>query len=210
MAEFGALGLEELKASRDGPEELADGGAGAAGAADGAIFDQALVARQDLSAGLAVAGDGAQPQFRHRGNAGQRLAAKSQGLDACEVVDGGQLAGAVAFDGHGNFVGRDAAAVVRDVDQRLAALFDRNVDVTGAGVEGIVEELAHHRGRALDHLARGDLAADLRREAPDAHVRRARCNSYSAVRASSGASCSRSRERMSSRTGCSGGGRRLS
>ena len=175
VAEFGALGLEELKASRDGPEEPADGGAGAARAADGAFLDQALVARQELSAGLAVAGDGAQPKFRDGGDAGQGLAAESQGLDACEVVDGGQLAGAVAFHRHRHFSGRDAAAVVSDVDQRLAALLHRHVDATGAGVQRVVQQFAHHRGWALDHLARGDLAADLRRQAPDAHLRRARC-----------------------------------
>ena len=98
--------LRKLEARGDRLEESADSGAGAACAADGAFLDQALVARQDLTAGPALAGDGAQPKFRHRGDAGERFAAEAEGLDAGEVVDGGQLAGAVAFDGHGHFVGR--------------------------------------------------------------------------------------------------------
>ena len=83
----------------------------------------------------------------------------------------------MALDGEGDLVGRDAAAVVGDLDERLAALFDHDVDATGTGVEGIVEEFADDGGGAFDDLAGGDLAADFRREAPDAHERRVRCNS---------------------------------
>ena len=34
----------------------------------------------------------------------------------------------------------------------------RTVICGGAGVERVVDQLAHHRGRPLDHLAGGDLA----------------------------------------------------
>ena len=34
-------------------------------------------------------------------------------------------------------------------------------DLAGAGVQRVVDQLAHHRGRALDHLAGGDLADQL-------------------------------------------------
>ena len=37
----------------------------------------------------------------------------------------------------------------------------RTRDLRGAGVERVVDQLAHHRGRALDHLAGGDLADQL-------------------------------------------------
>ena len=153
-------------------KEAANGDAGAAGAADGSFLDDALVAGEDLAAGLALGGDGPEGQLRHGGDAGEGFAAEAEGLDAGEVVDGGQLAGAVAFDGEGDLVGRDAAAVVGDLDERLAALFDGDVNAAGAGVEGVVEELADDGGGALDDLAGGDLAADFRREAPDAHERR--------------------------------------
>ena len=60
VTEFGALCLEEFEASRDGAEEAAHGDLGAAGAADGAFLDDALVAGEDLAAGLALGGDGSQ------------------------------------------------------------------------------------------------------------------------------------------------------
>ena len=177
VTELGAFGLEELEAGGDGSEEAADGDAGAAGAADGPLLDDALVAGEDLAAGLALGGDGSQREFGHGGDAGEGLAAEAESLDAGEVVDGAELAGAVAFDGEGDLVGRDAGAVVGDFNQGLAALFDGDIDAAGAGIEGVVEELADDGGGAFDDLAGGDFAADLRREAPDAHERRVRCSS---------------------------------
>ena len=105
VTELGAFGLEELKAGGDGAEKAADGDAGAAGAADGPLLDDALVAGEDFAAGLALGGDGSQREFGHGGDAGEGLAAEAEGLDAGEVIDGAELAGAVAFDGEATWSG---------------------------------------------------------------------------------------------------------
>ena len=52
-------------------------------------------------------------------------------------------------------------AVVLDRDRAHAAGREAHGDLRGAGVERVVDQLAHHRGRPLDHLAGGDLADQL-------------------------------------------------
>ena len=48
----------------------------------------------------------------------------------------------------------------------------RTVHLRGAGVERVVHQLAHHRGRALHHLAGGDLADQFVRQLADGAARR--------------------------------------
>ena len=36
-----------------------------------------------------------------------------------------------------------------------------NLDARGAGVERVLQQFLHHRGRALDHFARGDLVGNV-------------------------------------------------
>ena len=64
-------------------------------------------------------------------------------------------------------VRRNAVAVVLDPDQPLAAVGEGDVDPPGAGVERILDELLHRRGRPLDHLAGGDPVRRGRIELPD-------------------------------------------
>ena len=77
------------------------------------------------------------------------------------------LAGGVAGHGQRQLVGRDAAAVVDDADQLAAALLHRHVDPRRAGVERVLDQLLDDARRPLDHLARGDLVDDARRELAD-------------------------------------------
>ena len=60
VTELGAFGLEEFEAGGDGSEEAANGDAGTAGAADGPLLDDALIAGEDFAAGLALGSDGSQ------------------------------------------------------------------------------------------------------------------------------------------------------
>ncbi len=65
-------------------------------------------------------------------------------------------------------------AVVFDDDGAHAAASEAHGDLGGTGVERVVDQLAHHRGRALDDLAGGDLAHQFVRQfadraAPGAH-----------------------------------------
>ena len=56
--------------------------------------------------------------------------------------------------------------VVGDPDERQAALLEVDLDVPGPGVEGVLEQLLHHGGGALDHLAGGDLVRRAPEEGP--------------------------------------------
>ena len=86
---------------------------------------------------------------------GQRLAAKAQNGDLLQLlVD--ELGGGVALERQRQLLRRHAAAVVGDLDQRLAAGLQRHLDPAGAGVDRVLDQLLDHRGRSLDHLAGGD------------------------------------------------------
>ena len=62
----------------------------------------------------------------------------------------------MAEEGGGQFLGGDAAAVVRHPDQAHAAPLDLHHHRRGAGVDGVFHQLLDHAGRALHHLAGGD------------------------------------------------------
>ena len=63
--------------------------------------------------------------------------------------------------------GGDAVAVVGDPDQPLAAVGIGDVDAPRAGVERVLDQLLHRRGRALHHLARRDAVGGRRVELAD-------------------------------------------
>jgi hypothetical protein len=69
------------------------------------------------------------------------------------------------------FVGRDALAVVLDHGAAHAAAGQAHGDLAGAGVQRVVDQLTHHRSRAFDHLAGGDLADQFVRQLADRAAR---------------------------------------
>ena len=89
-----------------------------------------------------------------------------------EVFFFGDLGGRVREGAELQVHGRDARPVVGDLDAGEAAVFEAEGDLAGAGVEGVVEKLAHDRGGPVDHLAGGDLAGDLVAQPMDARPRR--------------------------------------
>ena len=92
-----------------------------------------------------------------RADAGEGLAAKAHGLDVVEIVLLLQLGGGVRGQGQRQVLEVDAAAVVDDLDEFAAALLDVHLDVPGAGVEGVLQELLDDAGGPFDDLAGGDL-----------------------------------------------------
>ena len=62
----------------------------------------------------------------------------------------------MAFDRQRQVLRSHADAIVRDADQALSATPEGHVDLAGASVYGILDELLHHARRAFDHLARRD------------------------------------------------------
>ena len=86
----------------------------------------------------------------------ERLSAKAEARNRCEIRQLGDLARRVPDEGHGQVVGRDARAIVADPDRDLARAAHVDADPPRAGVEGVLDQLLHDRRRPLDDLARGD------------------------------------------------------
>ena len=96
---------------------------------------------------------------RHRGDRGQRLAAKPERR---RPAPGPRRSGSCRWRGGR----RRAATSSRPMPEpssstairALAAGLELDRDAARAGVERVLDQLLDHRGRALDHLAGGDLA----------------------------------------------------
>ena len=155
VRQLGGVGLQELAPRRRAEEQLAhlDGGALRAGGRR----ELAGARVQPLRVrGRRRAAD--QRQLRHRRDRRQRLAAEAHRGHRLEVVERADLAGGVALERERQLGRLDADAVVLDQDGAHAARDQADVDLRGAGVERVVDQLAHHGRRPLDDLARGDLA----------------------------------------------------
>jgi hypothetical protein len=116
---------------------------------------------------LAVAVERRQREARDAGDRRQRLATKSEGADAGQIVEVADLGGGVAFEREARVVGGHAAAVVADLDPLAATVLEEDVDDGGAGVDRVLDELLDDRGGALDDFARRDLIHELRGKAAD-------------------------------------------
>jgi hypothetical protein len=78
----------------------------------------------------------------------------------------------VARERERKFVALNATAVVSHEDALDAPRLQAQLDARGAGVDGVLDQFLDHRGRALDHLARGNLADQLVWQGADRSVRR--------------------------------------
>ena len=76
----------------------------------------------------------------------------------------------MALDRKIEFFGGHALAVVDDLDQRAAAVLQRDVDAPGPGVDGIFHQLLDCGGRPLDDLAGGDAVDDVGWEQTNRHA----------------------------------------
>ncbi len=103
-----------------------------------------VVARVD-----AQAGDG--------GDGGQRLATEAHGRDDGEPFRVGELRGGVPLERERGVGGVHPATVVDHPHERESALLHLDLDLPSPGIERVLDQLLHDRGRALDHLAGGDL-----------------------------------------------------
>ena len=155
VGQLGGVGLEELAARRCAEKQLLDFHRGADGPRGGAQFAGARVQQEG---GDFAFGAREQAQLGDRGDGGQRLAPKAHGAYRLQVGQRGDLAGRMTLEGDAQLARRDAQAVVLDADQAGAAGEQAHGDLASPGVQRVVHQLAHHRGRALDDLARGDLA----------------------------------------------------
>ena len=111
-------------------------------------------------AGLVVARECRQRHAAHAGDAGNRLAAKTHRGDRGQVLRHLNLAGRVPLEAQQRVVTVHAGTVVGDTDEAAAAGLYVHGDACGPGVEGVLDQFLHHAGRALHHLASGDLVGD--------------------------------------------------
>ena len=105
-----------------------------------------------------------------RRDAGQRLPAEAEAAQSEQVVRLAQFGGGVALEGERQLIGGDAAAVIGEGDQPQPGLLGRDGDAGGARIERVLDQLLHHRGGALDHLARRDLRRHRGRQRADVAV----------------------------------------
>jgi hypothetical protein len=79
------------------------------------------------------------------------------------------------FDGQGQILGRHADAIVGNDDEAGAALAQRDIDASGTGIDGILDQLLDRRRRTLHHLAGGDAVDESLRQPTDGHSPDAIC-----------------------------------
>ena len=165
MRQFGGVGLQELAACRGGKKQLTHFHTGAGGACGWLQLTTAGVQPAGMGG---VGGAAGQAELGDRRDGGQRLATKPHRAHRFQLGQIGDLAGGVALHGQGQLAGRDAVAVVLDHDAAHAASHQTHGDLRGTGVQRVVDQLPHHRGGPLDHLAGGDLADELVGQGQDA------------------------------------------
>jgi hypothetical protein len=164
---LGAVGLQERPPDRGVEEEVADLHHRADGAA--ATPDRAGDPGLDLDL-RALVGVGASGLAADLGNLGDRrqgLAPEAERADVMQVIGLDELARRVGLERQEQVVGEHPLAVVGHPDQVLPAALDGDLDPPGLRVDRILHQLLHDRRRPLDHLARGDLVHDRRRQLPD-------------------------------------------
>ena len=177
VRQFGGVGFEEFAPRWCGVKEFAHLHRGANLAGVGADFAAACVDQPAvrLRGHGAARGDADLGDGRH---GGQGLAAKTHGLHTLQVVQAADFAGGVALERGGQFRAGDAATVVFDRDQAHTTGEQTQGDLAGPSVQGVVDQLAHDRGGALDHLTRGDLADEFVGQFPDGRGRRRGAKSH--------------------------------
>jgi len=170
VAQFGALGTQELAPGRHVVEQLAYFHGGARRMrARGDIAQLAALDLQRRPVRVAGAARG-QGEAADRGDRRQRFATKTERGHGFEVVQAGDLAGGVARHRQRQLLRGDPAAIVTDADQAHAALFQVDVDPGGAGIQCVFHQFLDHRRRPLDDFAGGDLVDQDFRQLADAHA----------------------------------------
>ena len=162
--QFRIVGLEELAAGRHVEEEVADGEVAAFRGGDRLCPRRFRFGNLDLGADFVFFAARSERDFGHGRDRGQRLAAEAVSQNPLEVFGRVDLAGGVAREAEHRLVGRHAAAVVDDLDERLAGVAHRDADAFRARVHGVLHQLLHHGGGARDHLTGGDQVRDILRE----------------------------------------------
>ncbi len=164
VAQLSRFGFQKVPARRNAVEKIGDADGGADRQARRLHADELAAGKFDAGAVFLLGGPRLEQQARDRRDRRQRFPAKAQRGDRKQVIGGAQLRGGVPLEGQQRVVVCHAAAVVDHADHALAARFNLDAHGTCAGIERVLEQLLHHRGGPLDHLARGDAVGDCFRQ----------------------------------------------
>ena len=72
----------------------------------------------------------------------------------------------MALEAEDGVVRGHPAAVVHDTDKSPSGICHNDRHLVGIGVKRVLQEFLHHRGRPLDHLARGYHICNVLRKYP--------------------------------------------
>ena len=161
VCQLGRFGAEKFTAGGCVEEEIGHGQRGAAWQSSVIHVEDFAPGDLDARSGGILSSGRLQRHAGHRGNGGQRLAAKSQRGDREQVVGGAQLGGGVALESQQCVVAIHAVAVVSEPDELASARLHLDANAVGSGVQCVLQKLFHHRGRPVHHLACGDLIGNL-------------------------------------------------
>jgi hypothetical protein len=127
--------------------------------------------RTESSTGVFPFPTGLQLEARDRRDGGQRLAAESERRHPDQIGRRADLARRVALQRKLRVVAIHPRTVVAHANQRLAAILQLDADGTGAGIEGVLDQLFDDGRRPLDDFARRDLVGDVAGKYLDARAR---------------------------------------
>ena len=129
-------------------------------------FEQAVFHLYAVCCGLArsVTAGGGDGKARYRGYARQGLAPEAVREDALKVFQTLYLAGGMAGNGQLQIRRGNTAAVVLNADTTLPAVFKADINLAGLGIQTVFHQFFQHAGGPFNHLASGDLVAQLRRQ----------------------------------------------
>jgi hypothetical protein len=68
------------------------------------------------------------------------------------------------FKGEERLITGHATSIITNTNTVVSARFQRDKDIDSSGVDGVVNELSHHRGGTLNNLTGGDLVDNYIRE----------------------------------------------
>ena len=102
-----------------------------------------------------------QSHTRHRRNAGECLAAKTQRRDPFQIIQCLNFAGGVSAYGQWQIVMTDTYAVISDPNQAYTTLFKYNVNSICPCIKRVFEQFLDHGSRPLNHLSSCDLVNQL-------------------------------------------------
>ncbi len=154
---LGRVALEELPPRRHRMEEVRHRDARAGRHAAVAHVHELAAVDEDLRARLRRGRTRPQLETGNAGDGRHRLAAETEGMQRIEVGRLRDLARGVALEGEQRVVAVHALAVVLDAHQRPPAMRELDRHARGAGIEAVLDQLAHDRSRTFHHLASGDL-----------------------------------------------------